>query len=323
MTSWREVLQSQGGVAAYDQLLERGLSRRHLSVLIAEGLLVREGRWLLVDTHRQDGTDPDGEWKRRLYSALLCRSVTKRKGMVAFRRTAATLWGLDGATRDIIEFAVVSGRSEPGPGAVHIVRPFCPGDLAELDGLAITSVTRTLLDLGQVVGADVIERATESALRHSHVTVGSLDRALQSLPNLSWTYALRGFLRNRPPGLTPTESDAETLFVQLARNAGLPEPRRQFHVPTADGLLRLDFAWPTSRLAVEIDGAAVHATREALARDLRRQNRLMLSLTAASWALLRFSWEDVAVERHASQTLSRLREAWALGLSGRRGLVTA
>jgi very-short-patch-repair endonuclease len=66
------------------------------------------------------------------------------------------------------------------------------------------------------------------------------------------------------------------------------------------------------RIAIEIDGAAVHASAGALARDLRRQNAIVLAFASAGWLLLRFSWHDLVAEPYMSQTCSKLREAWSI-----------
>ena len=233
--------------------------------------------------------------------------------MVCFRRTAAALWGLDGVEPGIVELAVTSGRASSQ--SLYRPRSFEPAEIGQLDGLRVTSVTRTLVDLGQVVGPEIIERALESGLRKRLVSVDALVEAVAAVPRLRGAGALRSVLANRPPGAPPTESDAETLFLQLARRAGMPEPLRQFSVPTSEGAFRLDFAWPLRRVAVEIDGAAAHASREALSRDLRRQNRLLLSMVPAGWAFLRFTWDDVVDPRFASQAVDKLREAWVIGLN--------
>jgi very-short-patch-repair endonuclease len=232
---------------------------------------------------------------------------------VAFRRTAACLWGLDGIARGAIELAVTSGR--PASARLHRVRSLAPGDREYFDEFPLTSVSRTLLDLEQVLGADAIERAVESALRKGYVSVDSLRSTVGAAPNLRGTRALRELIACRATGLAPTESDAETLFLHLARRTGLPEPHRQYVVATSEGVFRLDFAWPTRHLAVEIDGAATHASREALARDLRRQNRLILSLASVGWNLLRFTWDHVALAGYADQVAAKLREAWAISLA--------
>jgi very-short-patch-repair endonuclease len=66
---------------------------------------------------------------------------------------------------------------------------------------------------------------------------------------------------------------------------GLPDPQRQVPVLIGGRRYRLDFAWPEIRLAVEIDGAAVHGPGQ-LGADLRRQNAIVLS----GWTILRFTW---------------------------------
>jgi very-short-patch-repair endonuclease len=75
----------------------------------------------------------------------------------------------------------------------------------------------------------------------------------------------------------------------------------------------VDFAWPTLRVAVEIDGAETHASASALDRDLRRQNRIVLALGPAGWILLRFSWLSLVSEPYKSQTCAQLCQAWSIG----------
>jgi very-short-patch-repair endonuclease len=254
---------------------------------VARGELVRQGRWLVVQTGWQ-GLDAGACWKHDVSAALFACSPSVREHATTYRRTAAALWNLDGVRTGLVELAVTRGR--PRSPAFSRVRLIDNTERTWLDGLPVTSVERTLLDLGQVAAAATVERALECALRRGYVSVGSLRNALDAVPYLAGTRALRELLAARSTGLPPTESDAETLFVQLARRAALPEPQRQFVLPTLEGRFRIDFAWPDRRLAVEIDGVAAHGSREALTRDLRRQNRLLLSLGPAGWTLLRFTW---------------------------------
>jgi very-short-patch-repair endonuclease len=114
-------------------------------------------------------------------------------------------------------------------------------------------------------------------------------------------------LARRPAGAPPTESDAETLFLQLSRLAGVGEPVRQYQIVIKGQKIRIDFVWMKWRIAVEIDGAATHATVEAFGRDLRRQNRIVFG-----WLLLRFTWEDVS--KYPEQVLEVFRDACALQL---------
>ncbi len=222
---------------------------------------MRQGRWLVLSTQwTAGGTGPEqreSHWRHDLYAAIFSCSPLVRATVVCFCRTAAALWGLDGVEPGIVELAATSGRASSG--SLYRPRSFEPAEIGQVDGLRVTSVTRTLLDLGQVFGPCTIERALESALRKRHVSVDVLVEAVAAVPRLRGSGALRSVLASRPPGAPPTDSDAETLFLQLARRAGLPEPLRQFSVPTSEGAFRIDFAWPVRRVAVEIDGAATHA----------------------------------------------------------------
>jgi very-short-patch-repair endonuclease len=260
-------------------------------------------------------SDLNAQWEHDLYAALFSCSPQVRRRAVAFRRTAAALWMLDGVNPGVVELVATAGRARSP--AFKRARPLDETEVRSLEGLRVTSVARTVLDLGHVVDENVMERAVESALRKRYVSVSELKAAVDPLPFEGGTSALRALLARRPATTPPTGSDAETQFLQLARRSGLPEPQRQFSVPSYEGHFSIDFAWPGRRLAVEIDGAGVHASREALNRDLRRQNRILLSLAPAGWMLLRFTWDDVTQGDYANQTRAKLHEAWALASAGR------
>jgi hypothetical protein len=66
----------------------------------------------------------------------------------------------------------------------------------------------------------------------------------------------------------------------------VPAPLQQFRIEVAGRWLRLDAAYPEARVAVELDGAAFHGSREARERDLRRDT----ALAALGWVVLRFSY---------------------------------
>jgi len=85
--------------------------------------------------------------------------------------------------------------------------------------------------------------------------------------------------------------EAGSVLVAILRDAGLPEPTRQYEVRNGDGVVaRIDFAYPDRRLAIELDGFECHTNR--FQRDRSRQNGLVLR----GWTVLRFTWADV-VER--------------------------
>ena len=244
---------------------------------------------------------PAGEdaWARSVWISVLGAGG----GAFAFRRTAGRWWGLDGAEATTVDVAVGAGHQSRRPGVARL-DSLRPGDVVEERGLRDTSVERTLLDVGAVVDDCILERSLECALRRHHADLGRLqDRArcmrTPGARRLDRVLSARG-------DVLPTESDAETLFLQVARGAGLPDPLRQYGVLLRGRRCRLDFAWPAIRLAVEVDGFEAHGSPSALEADLQRQNRVVLD----GWLLLRFTWQ--AITNSPRVVEAELLRAWRL-----------
>jgi very-short-patch-repair endonuclease len=86
--------------------------------------------------------------------------------------------------------------------------------------------------------------------------------------------------------------------------AGVELPVPQFEVVVEGRRFRLDFAWPTSRLYVEVDGFDTHRVHSDIHRDRRREALLV----AAGWTPLHFtetSRPDEIVDR-VTKTLAGL-----------------
>jgi very-short-patch-repair endonuclease len=291
--NWYDLAARQRNAISATQLDAAGVSRTERRRLLQQGVLHAAGRGVFIIG------DAEAGWGTQLWCAVLAGGPDA----VAFRRFAAAWWGMDGADAGIIEVAVPPGR-QSRVAHVHRVTPLPQSDLGTHLGLPLTTVGRTLADLGVVVGPEIVERSLEWALRNGYASLESL-RAIVDTRSGIGVRRLAGVLGTRPPGAPPTESDAETLFVQLVRQGGLPDPIRQYRLRLRGRLVRLDFAWPVLRLAVEIDGAATHG-RDELPADLRRQNRILLD----GWFILRYPWNLVAHDWR--RVIGELREAWEL-----------
>jgi hypothetical protein len=101
----------------------------------------------------------------------------------------------------------------------------------------------------------------------------------------------------------------EARMASLLRNAGLPEAIPEHVVTDEHGgfIAVVDFAYPTRRLAIEVDGYEFHSSPKAVDHGYAR-DRLLIT---HGWRPLHFSWNDV--ERHpdrvASGILGTLRAA--------------
>jgi very-short-patch-repair endonuclease len=102
------------------------------------------------------------------------------------------------------------------------------------------------------------------------------------------------------PDRDGAKSYLERLFLKLIRKAGLPRPEVNQMI---EGRER-DFVWRDRRLVIEVDGYAFHSSKQAIARDKKRDREL----TAALWRPARFTYEEVAFEPDATTAeLKRLR----------------
>ena len=235
---------------------------------------------------------------------MLSACLWGQDGTVASHRAAARLWemGIEEGPTEIL--APVSTRPQPGV-VLHRTDTLPAADVTRTAGIPVTTPTRTLIDLGAVVSAALVERCLESALREGLTSTWYLAERLDELgkPGRRGAGKLRSLLRARDPRLAPTESELETLLWQLLSRSGLPLPERQVDVSDREGLVgRLDFAYPRQRLAIEAIGLRYHSGERVL-KDAERRNRLIV----AGWRVLEFPWRDVV--RRGRTVVARIGSA--------------
>jgi hypothetical protein len=182
---------------------------------------------------------------------------------------------------------------------LHRTRSLDAQDTTTHQGIATTTVHRTLLDVAALARVGELERAVAQAERlrmYDH-------REIQAVLDRANGHRGVGLLRratSRTPKWTRNEWEAE--FLDLTRKAGLPEPEvnQAFHAED-HGPCQPDYHWPHHRLIVELDGFETHGTRAAFHTDRAKD----AALTAAGHRVLRFARDDhpaLAVER-VEQTL--------------------
>ena len=171
--------------------------------------------------------------------------------------------------------------------------------MCDTDGLVRTSVTRTLVDLADVLSPERLRRACRRAELLRLLDAGALRAAFERLPGRR-TRGLRaalGELALHEAALT--RSELEERLLELAAAAELPRPAVNAMVETFE----VDFLWRAQRLVVETDGAAAHLTPSAFERDRRRD----AALQVAGYRVARFTWAQVTREPDAvSATLRAL-----------------
>jgi hypothetical protein len=247
-------------------------------------------------------------WRSHLYCAVLAGSVPT----LGSHRSAAAIYEIPGADRLLREVMCRRWRRSRRPSlVVHETSALSPEDMTVVDSIPVTTVERTLVDLGAVCSPQTVERAVDAAIRRELTTIDDLVATVQRLGRKGrrGVGVLRGILEVRAPGLV-TESDTETWMLQVLRANGLPEPVRQFEVwHQGRFIARVDAAYVQWRIALEYDSYLWHSNRVERARDNERRNALI----NADWTPISVIWDDLQSggARLCQQILDRARRAAA------------
>jgi very-short-patch-repair endonuclease len=156
-------------------------------------------------------------------------------------------------------------------------------DVVVKDGIPVTSMVRTMIDIAAKLDRGDLERAVNEADRLGLIDPEALLDALTLHPGKQGVGRLRELLSERTFRLT--DSELERRFLDLVREAGLPMPLTQQHL---NGF-RVDFVWPDLKLVVETDGLRYHRTAGQQTKDRRRDQAHL----AAGFTPLRFTHEQV------------------------------
>ena len=157
----------QHGVVAHWQLIALGLSPSAIHRRIADGRL----KSLHRGVYALGAIDRRGRW--------MAVVLAGGEGALLSHRDAAMLWELRETRRSAIDITVLgtSRRSRPRL-TIHSAAALHPHDRAEVDGIPVTSVSRTLLDLAEVVAPTQLRRAYEAAERHRSLDAGALSELI-------------------------------------------------------------------------------------------------------------------------------------------------
>jgi hypothetical protein len=215
----------------------------------------------------------------RLFAALLYGGA----GSALSHTTAAWWWGVIAAEPKRIHVSAATVRRSLPRLCAHRPRELVA---AVHRGLPVTTLERTLVDLGALVTADVLRRALAEA---DYLRLLDPAEALRhTRRGRKGSAALRRALAEHFPELARTLSVLEERFLTLCDRAGLPMPDVN---ATVAGLM-VDALWENARVIVELDGRAAHGTPASIERDRQRE----LALRGAGYTVLRYTWQQVTRE---------------------------
>jgi very-short-patch-repair endonuclease len=221
------------------------------------------------------------QWRMRVEAAVLSR------GGVASHRTALALWGLV-PPGGPVHVMVAPPRSNRRAADVVLHR----GDelqdaVRNVDGVPVTCVERALVDTwgqpGNLTMA-AVRAAVITAVRQRKCRVQDLAVELVRRPQLRARAALVELVRLLAEGC---QSELEIWgCLNVLQAPGMPRFSLQHRIVVAGRTFYLDAACEEVRLAVELDGAAWHGSRDQREKDIRRD----ALLATMGWQTLRFSF---------------------------------
>lgn len=274
----------QHGVVSRAQMRAVGVSDDQLTRLVSGGVLEVAQRGIL----RVSGARPS--WLQDLAMGVLRIGPGARVS----HRAAVRLWELDGIGAAPIELSVPYGRRIRLPAlVVHLSSDLDETPAERQAGLPVTSVARTLVDVGAVVRPVVLERVLDDALRRRLTSVDELDALVRRLGRhgRSGVPALRELLAERRGVDAVTETGFETQLLRVLRRHGLPRPATQYRLHDRDGsfVMRFDAAYLDAKVGIEADSERWHMDRQRFQDDRRKRARA----AALGWRVLAFTYAHV------------------------------
>ena len=303
-------MMGQHGVVSRAQALADGMTTHQIACRIRGGKWVRAARGV----YRHAATKPTPQ--ARLLAACLAHKA------LASHRSAAAVHGLDGYALDWVELVVPSGSFRPIKGVVlHESAQLGLARPVVRQGIPCTGLARTVLDLAAVVSRRRLDGTIDALLRDQRLRRLDLYGVLAShaRQGRNGCAALRASLDDRFGAAAVPLSEWSRMVAELLVSSGPGPPALEHRVRAADGSLiaQVDLAYPSRRLAIELDSVRWHLNRHSFVHDPRRRNRLLL----AGWSVLTFTWDDYIRRpgRLCATVVRACQVAGGRGVSGTAG----
>ncbi len=235
----------------------------------------------LIPKHR--GVYALGHGRLSRHGVLIAAVLACGKHAVLSHRSAAWLWGLRPDNRRRVDVTVPRRAGHKRKGIdVHESQPFDPDDITEIDGISVTSLARTLLDLAEVVPLDHLAKCIEEAMRKRIYDHKAVTELLARSPGRRGQKPLRLILNDVVVVDPATRKELERRFQKLLRSHRLPKPERNTLIEGYE----VDTVWLKPKVIVELDGFEGHGTRKAFEDDRVRDATLQL----AGYRVIRVTW---------------------------------
>ncbi|HSJ27711.1 MAG TPA: type IV toxin-antitoxin system AbiEi family antitoxin domain-containing protein [Acidimicrobiia bacterium] len=281
---------ANGGVITRSELAELDITPRMIESRVASGqwTIVARGVYRLAEAFdRRD----------------LRRSVLAAwPGAVLSHESAAAVHGFSHVTEDRVVVSHHSRTTHRFTGVVvRRTHDLDAWHVVEVDGLRVTTIARTLVDLAAGRPVALIGRIVDDLVAAERVALFEIGAVLDAVARRGkpGVGTMRKVIEVRS-GPAHSGTVLERQGRRVISEAGLPAPLPEHPVPWTTGR-RFDDAYPDLRLAIEWDSRRFHGQLASFEADRARDRDAAIH----GWRILRFTWDDVT--RHPHRIVDALR----------------
>src|SRR5690606_31187654 len=165
-----DLVQARGLLRSRGQLLDSGVTERELRTAVADGRLVRLHRGSYVAAEQWHELWWEGQ---HLLRVLAVHAAGSGRGRVFTHESAAVVWGLPlyRMGRKAVQTCLEGTRhSRVEAGVVRRDMRIDEADIVEVEGIRVTSLTRTVFDVARTASLETAVGCADAALRRVAVT---------------------------------------------------------------------------------------------------------------------------------------------------------
>jgi hypothetical protein len=207
---------------------------------------------------------------------------------VLSHRSAGSLWQILPPV-SIVPEVTRPTRFHPRPGVRGHCGLLLPDEITRLNGIPVTSMPRTVLDVAALSTTAQLEKALNEIEVRGITDALSIPDLLDRYPRKRGSSKLRALFADEGAVRGVTRKELEARFSALLSATDLPRPQRNVHLAVGDRFFEVDCLWRAQRLVVELDGRFVHGTWRAAERDRERDRLLQVD----GWRVVRITWRQL------------------------------
>ena len=266
------LLARQHQVVTRQQLRALGATDDWIRWAVADGRLIR----LRHGVYALAGSTPSQ------YQALMAATLAAGPTAAASHMAAAWLWGAEQVAQGPLELTTFDGRIHRLEGVKTHRSTLDPAAaIKSRYGIPTVAAPFTVIQLARTRTPFFVERVADDLVKKHCTNFGEILAWIDRAGGVPSPELRELCLRALEVGGHDDSPPARKLGQSMMA-AGVPHFETDFHVPTPQGELFLDYAWPRPMVGLEFNGFRDHGTRVGFDRDARRGCRL----GALGWRIL-------------------------------------